>query len=160
MLVPQNELRKFYSNKLSNNIKYTLIEDKNIEDTTVNVSIKVGYFSEPKNYNGLAHFLEHMLFLGSKKYPIENYFDSKLKSYGGFSNAYTSLFETVYYFNVLSKHFEEILDIFSRFFIDPLFDKKSVEREINAIDSEHLKNINNDGWILRYFLGIISFFQQ
>ena len=41
------------------------------------------------------------------------------------------------------------MDIFSRFFIDPLFDKNLVDREVNAVNSEHNKNINNDFWLLR-----------
>ena len=95
---------------------------------------------------GLAHFLEHMLFLGSKKYPEENYFDEMVKKGGGSMNAYTDIFETVYYFDILNDHLEHTLDVFSRFFIDPKFDKNSVDREINAINSEHRKNVNNDMW--------------
>ena len=101
---------------------------------------------------GLAHFLEHMLFMGSRKYRDEDYFSSKLKEYGGSSNAYTDSYQTVYYFNVISNNLENIIDIFSRFFIDPLFDINSVSREINAVNSEHLKNYNNDFWILRQFI--------
>ena len=97
-----------------------------------------------------------MLFLGSKKYPKENHFDDTLKCHGGNSNAYTALFETVYYFSVNNNYLEKILDIFSRFFIDPLFDKDSVSREINAINSEHMKNYHNDMWRLNYFLTTLS----
>ena len=90
-----------------------------------------------------------MLFLGSKKYPDEHYYADKISKNGGSSNAYTSYLETVYYFNILNDSLVEILDIFSRFFIDPLFNESSVLREVNAVNSEHEKNINNDIWRTR-----------
>ena len=60
-----------------------------------------------------AHFLEHMLFMGTKKYPDENYFEAKLDALGGSYNAYTDSENTVYHYEVLNDGFEEILDIFS-----------------------------------------------
>ena len=68
----------------------------------------------------------------------------KLKEYGGSSNAYTDDTYTVYYFDILSNNLDEVIDIFSRFFIDPLFNINAVSREINAVNSEHFKNYNND----------------
>ena len=152
MVSPDNETRNFESGILNNNIKYVLVEDKNINNSYVSVCVNVGAFNNPKEYQGLAHFLEHMLFLGSKKYPDEDYYADKISKNGGSSNAYTSQLETVYYFNVLNNNLVEILDIFSRFFIDPLFNENSVLREINAVNSEHEKNINDDGWRLRQVL--------
>ena len=156
MKIPKTETRKFYSNELDNKLKYTIIQDTNIQNTVVCVCIKAGSINNPNNYQGLAHFLEHMLFLGSKKYPKENYFDETLRCHGGSSNAYTALYETVYYFSVNNNYLETILDIFSRFFIDPLFDSSSVSREINAINSEHMKNINNDMWRLNHFIKTLA----
>jgi len=51
--------------------------------------IDYGSFAEPTKYQGLAHFLEHMIFMGSEKYPEENIFDAHIKKCGGFSNANT-----------------------------------------------------------------------
>jgi len=152
MKKPLNDLRNYKIGKLDNNINYILIEDNQIDNSSVCVAVKTGTINNPIEFQGLAHFLEHMLFLGSKKYPKENYFDEKVQSYGGSSNAWTDTFETVYYFDVQTKHLEEMVDIFSRFFIDPLFDKDSVNREVNAVDSEHKKNINNDTWRTRQII--------
>ena len=149
IIVPSNSTNIFEAGILKNNIKYVLVEDENITNSYVSVCVNVGSFNNPKEYQGLAHFLEHMLFLGSKKYPDENYYADKISKNGGFSNAYTSYYETVYYFNVLNNNLVEILDIFSRFFIDPLFNESSVLREVNAVNSEHEKNINDDGWRIR-----------
>ena len=54
-------------------------------------------------HTGLAHFLEHLLFMGSRKYPQENYFDEYVSRRGGFVNAYTKAEETVYHF-AINKH--------------------------------------------------------
>jgi insulysin len=149
IIVPSNSTNIFEAGILKNNIKYVLVEDENITNSYVSVCVNVGSFNNPKEYQGLAHFLEHMLFLGSKKYPDEYYYADKISKNGGSSNAYTSYYKTVYYFNVLNNNLVEILDIFSRFFIDPLFNESSVLREVNAVNSEHEKNINDDYWRIR-----------
>ena len=146
MIIPKNETRIFNTEILKNGIKTVCIYDKDTDKTNITVSVNIGSYSNPKEYQGLAHFLEHMLFLGSKKYPDEKYFNNNIKKYGGFSNAWTDMFETVYYFSVFNDGIEHIMDIFSRFFIDPLFNEDAVQREINAVNSEHQKNINEDGW--------------
>lgn len=143
---PKVEQREIIGGKLDNGIKYILIHDEHLEKSYVTVSINVGSYSNPKSYDGLAHFLEHMLFMGSSKYPDENHYQTKLNEYGGYSNAYTDVMQTVYYFNVYDEGLGEIIDIFSRFFIDPLFDPDCVSRELNAVNSEHKKNINSDFW--------------
>ena len=143
---PKYDNRSFNGNKLENNIKYVTIHDEHLDRSYVSVCVNTGSYNNMKGYDGLAHFLEHMLFLGSTKYPDEAYYSKRLNELGGHSNAYTDTCKTVYFFNVYDSGLEEILDIFSRFFIDPLFDMNSISREINAVNNEHLKNINNDGW--------------
>ncbi len=154
--IPDNENRKFKYGELSNKMKYTIISDKYSDKANIVMNVRTGWLYDPPKYMGLAHFLEHMLFMGSTKYKGDEYFSEKLNELGGSSNAYTSDTETVYYLDVLSENMEEILDIFSRFFIDPLFNINSASREINAINSEHLKNLNNDFWTIRQLIYNIS----
>ncbi len=156
ILIPNNEKREFKYGILPNKLKYTIIYDKNADNSSVVVSVNTGSLYEPIEYMGLAHFLEHMLFMGSNKYKDEDYYFKKLKEYGGTSNAYTDDIYTVYYFTILSINLDEVIDIFSRFFIDPLFNINAVSREINAVNSEHLKNFNNDLWILRQMISNIT----
>ncbi len=59
---------------------------------------------------GIAHFLEHMLFLGTEKYPDGSQFDKYLNENSGYSNAYTSLILTNYYFDCSNSSFLESLD--------------------------------------------------
>jgi len=149
---PEFDLRNFVGGKLENNIKYIFIQDNTLEKSFVTVSVNVGSYSNPKDYDGLAHFLEHMLFMGSGKYPDEKYYFDELNKLGGGSNAYTDSMETVYFFDVFDYGLEKMFDIFSRFFIDPLFNKESISREINAVNSEHKKNINSDMWRKHQFM--------
>ena len=153
---PNNYIRKFKAGKLDNNLSYCIVEDKNIDYCCISCSVGVGSNSDPIEFQGMAHFLEHMLFLGSKKYPQENYFDKTISENGGYSNAYTSFFETNYYFKCNNNSKEKIMDIFSQFFIDPLFEESMINREINAVNSEHLKNINNDFWLKRQIIFNLS----
>ncbi len=87
-----------------------------------------------------------MLFYGSKAYPKENYYSEYVTLHGGQSNAFTSDDMTTYHFDILGDHFEHALDVFSHFFIDPIFNEEMVQREINAVDSEfyasYLKDSN------------------
>jgi insulysin len=154
--LPIYDKKQIYGGILSNNIKYILIQDNNLDKSYISISIKSGSYNNPENCEGLAHFLEHMLFLGSKKYPNENYFSNKLNDYNGYSNAFTSNFYTTYFLNINNKGLLEILEIFSRFFIDPLFNVNMIQKEINAINNEYLKNINNDMWKMEQFIYDIS----
>lgn len=60
------------------------------------------------SHQGLAHYLEHMLFMGSTKYPDENEYDSFISKSGGGSNAFTECEYTLYHFDVLPQHLEKV----------------------------------------------------
>jgi len=149
---PINYIRDFKGGVLNNKIRYCIVKDPNIDYSCVACCVGVGSIKDPKEYQGLAHFLEHMLFLGSKKYPNSEYFNEYITQNGGYSNAYTSFMETNYYYKINNDALEKSMDIFSRFFIDPLFDTNLVDREVNAVNSEHNKNINNDFWLMRQII--------
>lgn len=106
--------------------------------------IKVGSFLDPQNIPGLAHFLEHMVFMGSEKYPDENKFDAFVSRHGGYDNAFTDSEKTVFQFEVQPKYFHDSLDIWAQFFISPLLKKDSVDREVQAVDSEFEMALNSD----------------
>ena len=144
--------RQYKYLELDNKMKVILVSDPDSQKSAASVNVGVGSFSDPVEFPGLAHFLEHMLFMGTKKYPDENHFETRLDALGGSYNAYTDSENTVYHFEVLNGGFEEILDIFSRFFIDPLMKKDSVDREINAVDSENTKNLENDLWRIQQLM--------
>ena len=96
--------------------------------------------SDPDELPGLAHFLEHMLFLGTEKYPEEDAYSRFIHEHGGSDNAYTTEEFTNYYFDVAPAHLADALDHFSQFFIAPLFTESATDRELNAVNSEHSRN--------------------
>uniref|UniRef100_A0A182NP71 Nardilysin n=1 Tax=Anopheles dirus TaxID=7168 RepID=A0A182NP71_9DIPT len=104
--------------------------------------VGVGSFSDPRHVQGLAHFLEHMIFMGSKKYPQENEYDSYISKCGGFDNAVTDLEETTFYFEIDEAHLDGALDRFASLFTEPLMLRDSVCRERDAVESEFQTNKN------------------
>uniref|UniRef100_A0A4X2LTN1 Insulin degrading enzyme n=1 Tax=Vombatus ursinus TaxID=29139 RepID=A0A4X2LTN1_VOMUR len=140
--------REYRGLELVNGIKALLISDPTTDKSSAALDVHIGSLSDPPNIAGLSHFCEHMLFLGTKKYPKENEYSQFLSEHAGSSNAFTSGEHTNYYFDVSHKHLEGALDRFAQFFLCPLFDESCKEREVNAVDSEHEKNVMNDAWRL------------
>merc|ERR1719348_2171860 len=119
------------------------------------LSVHMGSFSDPEDIPGLAHFLEHMVFMGSKKYPDENGFDSFIAKHGGYDNASTDTETTVFYFESPRRYFQEGLDRFAQFFIAPLMKQDAMEREREAVDSEYQMALpSDDNRILQIFGGL------
>ncbi|CAB1097976.1 unnamed protein product [Ectocarpus sp. CCAP 1310/34] len=108
------------------------------------MAVSVGNLSDPEHCQGLAHYLEHMLFMGSTKYPDENEYDSFISASGGSTNAFTECEYTLYHFDVLPQHLEKALDIFAQFFVSPLMKADSSDRELQSIESEFCLSKNND----------------
>jgi secreted Zn-dependent insulinase-like peptidase len=129
---------------LDNGLKVLLISDDKAEKSAAAMDISAGAFHAPKDRAGLLHFLEHMLFLGTEKYPVAGEYGEYLKKNGGSSNAYTSLEDTNYFFDVKNDAFDIALDRFAQFFIAPTMDPKFVDREKNAVDSEYSLKVKDD----------------
>ena len=144
----ENDIYTYNFIELENNLKILIVIDNDINSQLCGSSMNINIGSINENIDGLAHFLEHMLFMGSSKYTDEHLFLSKVSQYGGESNAFTSDVNTMYYFTSSHKYYEELLDIFLYFFIDPLLKKECVNKEVNAVDSESKKNLQDDNWVL------------
>jgi len=109
---------------LSNGLRVTLVSDPSSNAAAAAMDVHVGATSDPSQIPGMAHFNEHMLFLGTQKYPQEDSFTSFLSSNGGSSNAYTDSEDTVYYFSMNADEDAKLgegLDRFASFFTGPLF---------------------------------------
>ncbi|KAK3262595.1 hypothetical protein CYMTET_28558 [Cymbomonas tetramitiformis] len=110
------------------------------------MDVRAGFFSDPDDIPGLAHFLEHMLFYSSEKYPKEDEYSKFIQENGGRTNAYTMEENTNYHFNISQDHLAGALDRFAQFFVCPTISKDGVDRELNAVDSENDKNLLSDAW--------------
>lgn len=138
------DTRKYKSIILSNQITCILISDPETETSAASMNVHIGSILE--SIPGLAHYLEHMLFMGTSKYPEENSFSTFLSENAGESNAFTDHEDTNFYFKVSPDQFAEALSRFSQFFISPLFQQESLSRELKSIDSEFHKNLLDDVW--------------
>lgn len=149
MIIPKNDDRKYKVITLPNHLEITLISDPKADKAACAVDVNIGSFCDPPYLLGFAHYLEHMLFLGTEKYPDVQDYSSYLNENGGDSNAYTDDENTNYHFHVNANALEGALDRFSRFFVCPLFKRELAENEVNAVNSEHEKNIQRDNWRLQ-----------
>lgn len=148
--------RQYRVTTLNNGLRVLLISDPNSNISAAAMDIPAGSVNDPPDYEGLAHFCEHMLFIGTKKYPETNQYSSFLQTHGGSDNAYTSTQNTNYFFSVQAEYFSTALDMFAHFFIDPLFSVGSVMDEMNAVNAEHQKNLHTDGWKVWQLLKNVS----
>jgi insulysin len=141
-----NDKRQYKLLKLENHLTCLLISDPETDKSAASMNVNIGATDDPSGFSGLAHFLEHMLFLGTEKYPNEAEYHNYINSNAGSNNAYTDLLDTNYYFDCSNKAFKEALDRFAQFFIKPLFTEDLTSREMNAVNSEHEKNLQQDNW--------------
>ncbi|CAM9632397.1 unnamed protein product, partial [Chrysoparadoxa australica] len=142
---PEDE-RAYRHLSLANGMQILLIQDVETDKAAASMDVKVGQLSDPPQAQGLAHFCEHMLFLGTKAHPEENSYSAFLAKNAGWSNAFTSVEDTNYFFEVAHDKLREALSIFSHFFISPLFTESCTERELTAVDNENSKNLQSDQW--------------
>ncbi|KAA6397285.1 MAG: putative Insulin-degrading enzyme [Streblomastix strix] len=152
LIKPAFTTKKYRLITLQNKLRVILVSDTNLDSSAACLIVGTGSIRDPPDRNGLSHFLEHMLFMGTKKYPDEGEFAKFISEHAGHDNASTGQRTTNYYFNIDSKYFNEALDRFAQFFISPLFNESCTMRELNIVHSEHQKNQRIDSWRLRQIL--------
>ena len=84
---PQRQYRRFL---LPNQMKVLLISDPVLQRGAASMTVGTGSIHDPSEFQGLAHFLEHMLFLGTEKYPDPGSYQKFVSIHDGFSNAFTA----------------------------------------------------------------------
>ena len=141
-----NDKREYKLISLPNKMRCLLISDPEADKAAAAVDVHIGAANDPRPLYGVAHFLEHMLFQGTEKYPSENEYSEYMKDHGGYNNAFTSSDDTNFHFECSNEGFEGGLDRLAQFFISPKFSENSTEKEVNAVDSEFNMALQNDGW--------------
>ncbi|KAI0636675.1 insulin-degrading enzyme [Trametes polyzona] len=142
---PQDD-REYRVIRLDNGLQAMLVHDAKADKAAASLDVAVGHLYDPDDMPGLAHFCEHLLFMGTEQYPKENEYSEYLAKNNGSSNAYTGTSNTNYYFNVSTAALPGALSRFAAFFHSPLFAPSCTVRELNAVDSEHKKNHQSDMW--------------
>lgn len=143
---PDTHQRSYSFLKLDNGIKAIIGSDAACDKAGASLVVNVGMCHERKDLPGLAHFLEHMLFTGTTKYPKEGEYHEFMNQNGGMANAYTACYFTNYMFEVKPDKLQEALDRFARFFTEPLLTQSCTDREINAVDSEFQGGFTQPWW--------------
>lgn len=141
----ENDKRDYRYLELENQLSVLLISDPVTEKSAAAINVEVGANQNPRDREGLAHFLEHMLFLGTEKYPRAGEYQEFISQHGGSYNAYTAAENTNYFFDIENAQLDAALDRFAQFFVAPLFTPEYVERERNAVHSEYLAKLKDDG---------------
>lgn len=139
-----NDFKKYQSLTLDNGLRVLLIHNKDTDKCAAALAVNVGHFNDPQDRQGLAHFLEHMLFLGTVKYPDSSEYQKFISQHGGSNNAWTATEHTCFYFDIHHQHFDEALDRFSQFFISPLLADEFIVKERKNIEAEFKLKLKDD----------------
>ncbi len=139
------DYREYEAFRLDNGLQVVVVSDPRADKAAASLDVNVGSSSDPVGREGLSHFLEHMLFLGTRRYPGAGEYQQFISSHGGSHNAYTAFENTNFFFDVDAPFLQDALDRFSQFFVAPLFDAEYVQRERNAVDAEYQSKRKDDG---------------
>ncbi len=140
----QNDEKQYSYLQLDNSLQVLLISDSKADHGAASLDVNVGSLQDPKSRAGLAHFLEHMLFLGTETYPVAGEYQSFISQHGGSHNAFTASEHTNYFFEIDDSQLHGALKRFSRFFYEPLFSEEYVQREKGAVNSEYKSKYKDD----------------
>lgn len=121
---------------ISNGIRLIVASMPSLESATVTVWVGTGSRYEESRLSGLSHFLEHMVFKGSRKRPSAKAISEAVDSIGGEFNASTSKEWTNCYIKARVANFETVFDVLSDMVIHPLLKKADIEREKGVIVEE------------------------
>jgi predicted Zn-dependent peptidase len=122
--------------KFKNGLRLVTAPMADTNTITVIVAVAAGSKYESKSINGLSHFLEHMMFKGTKKRPKTKDIAEALDAVGGEYNAFTSQETTAYYAKVDKAHVDLAIDVVSDMFLNSKIDAKEIEKERGVILQE------------------------
>jgi predicted Zn-dependent peptidase len=128
--------------KYENGLTSVLINNKNSLTTTVIVFVRVGSVDEKPSQSGLSHFLEHLMFKGSKNY-IGDLMNRNVENMGGYINAATAKEFTMYYINIQKDGLKESIKMLSDSMQNPLFPQDEIDRERKVVIEEIQRHSDN-----------------
>lgn len=128
---------------LSNGLKVVVVENNRAPVVSSMIWYNVGSIDEDYGKSGVAHFLEHLMFKGTSKFP-GNYFSNYISKNGGTENAFTSFDYTAYYQIVPSENIEKIIELEADRMKNLTISKKQIATEKNVILEERNQRIDSD----------------
>ncbi|EKD91056.1 MAG: processing protease [uncultured bacterium] len=130
---------------LKNGLTLITIPMPHLDSVTTLVAVGAGSRYETKNINGISHFLEHMFFKGSRKFPTAEQISTLIDGLGAVNNAATSKEWTYYWIKSASKHIELANDVLSSMLKESLLVEEEIEREKGVIIEELRMYRDNPG---------------
>ena len=127
---------------LENGIRVVSEKIPHVRSVSIGVWADVGSRDEASTQNGISHFLEHMVFKGTRKRNVREIAQS-LESLGGYLNAFTTKEQTCFYARVLDSNVGEAMDVLSDLMLNATFKAEEVEKE-KMVVIEELKNAEDD----------------
>ena len=128
--------RQYQAVRLDNDMVVLLVSDPQAVKSLSALVLPVGSLQDPDDHLGLAHYLEHMTLMGSKKYPQPDSLAEYLKMHGGSHNASTAPYRTAFYLEVENDALEGAVDRLADAIAAPTLEKAYAERERNAVNAE------------------------
>ncbi len=120
---------------LDNGVRIVMEKIDYVRSASIGIWVNVGSHNENEETNGLSHFIEHMLFKGTKNRKA-NEIAEEIDSIGGQINAFTSKECTCFYVKVLDENIKESMDILTDMFFNSLFSQEEIEKEISVVIEE------------------------
>jgi len=139
---PQRLRSSYKKTVLPTGLRIVTEEIPYVRSVSIGVWANVGSRDENTETNGISHFVEHMVFKGTKRYRTHQIAQS-LESVGGYLNAFTSKENTCFYARILDEHLPKAVDVLSELVQRPLFEAKEIEKEKQVV-LEEIKNIEDD----------------
>ena len=121
---------------LPNGLRAMLCHTPEASESFVSMAVRAGHFYDPNDCQGLAHLLEHMLFMGSRHLPKPNAMNGFIEQHGGTINAWTGTEYTNYHFNCSGDAIAQTLPAFADMLRQPLFEEDALTNEIKNIHAE------------------------
>lgn len=141
----ESDPRQYQAIKLPNEMTVLLVSDEKAVKSLTAVAIPVGALEDPDSQQGLAHYLEHMVLMGSTQYPQSGSMSEFLQKNGGSHNASTTTYRTAFYLEVENSAINEAVDRLADALAEPLLDPKNADRERNAVNAELTMARSRDG---------------
>ncbi len=139
-----NDIKQYQTITLANGLRVLLVHNAESNKSAAALAVNVGHFDDPQHRQGLAHFLEHMLFLGTENYPDGSEYQKFINEHGGSNNAWTATEHTCFFFDIGQQHFSQAIERFGEFFTAPLLSEEFVNKERKNIDAEFKLKLKDD----------------
>ncbi|KMV69045.1 protease [bacteria symbiont BFo1 of Frankliniella occidentalis] len=141
----EKDPRQYQAIKLDNGMTVLLVSDAQATKSLAALTLPVGSLENPTDQLGLAHYLEHMVLMGSKRYPQPDNLAEFLKKHGGSHNASTASYRTAFYLEVENDALQPAVDRLADAIAEPLLDPVNADRERHAVNAELTMARSRDG---------------